>query len=152
MKRRHFIQGAVAAGGALAFPAIVTGQSQYKAEYKLSTVVGPAFPWGKGGEIWGNLVKEKTNGRINIKMYPGVSLVQGDQTREFSAIRQGVIDMAIGSTINWSRRLLRKRPKSWPSARSRSRNWTMEIWFCAAMLAMARSTSPSSTLAPLSRA
>jgi tripartite ATP-independent transporter DctP family solute receptor len=102
MKRRHFIQGAIGAGGALAFPAVVTGQSQYKAEYKLSTVVGPAFPWGKGGEIWANLVKEKTSGRINIKMYPGVSLVQGDQTREFSAIRQGVIDMAVGSTINWS--------------------------------------------------
>jgi TRAP-type C4-dicarboxylate transport system substrate-binding protein len=28
-------------------------------------------------------------GRINIKLYPGVSLIQGDQTREFSAIRQG---------------------------------------------------------------
>ncbi|MGP1693296.1 MAG: DctP family TRAP transporter solute-binding subunit, partial [Giesbergeria sp.] len=38
----------------------------------------------------------------NIKLYPGVSLIQGDQTREFSALRQGVIDMAIGSTINWS--------------------------------------------------
>jgi len=35
-------------------------------------------------------------------MYPGVSLIQGDQTREFSALRQGVIDMAVGSTINWS--------------------------------------------------
>jgi tripartite ATP-independent transporter DctP family solute receptor len=31
-----------------------------------------------------------------------VSLIQGDQTREFSALRQGVIDMAVGSTINWS--------------------------------------------------
>jgi len=31
-----------------------------------------------------------------------VSLINGDQTREFSAIRQGVIDMALGSTINWS--------------------------------------------------
>ena len=28
--------------------------------------------------------------------------MQGDQTRELTAIRQGVIDMAIGSTINWS--------------------------------------------------
>jgi tripartite ATP-independent transporter DctP family solute receptor len=74
----------------------------YKAEYKMSLVVGTAFPWGKGGEIWANLVRERTQGRINIKLYPGVSLVQGDQTREFSAIRQGVIDMAIGSTINWS--------------------------------------------------
>jgi tripartite ATP-independent transporter DctP family solute receptor len=37
-----------------------------------------------------------------MKLYPGVSLINGDQTREFSAIRQGVIDMALGSTINWS--------------------------------------------------
>jgi tripartite ATP-independent transporter DctP family solute receptor len=68
----------------------------------MSLVVGTAFPWGKGGEIWANLVKERTQGRINIKLYPGVSLVQGDQTREFTAIRQGVIDLAVGSTINWS--------------------------------------------------
>ncbi len=68
----------------------------------MSLVVGTAFPWGKGGEIWANLVKERTQGRINIKLYPGVSLIQGDQTREFSALRQGVIDMAVGSTINWS--------------------------------------------------
>lgn len=54
------------------------------------------------GQIWADLVKERTKGRINIKLYPGVSLIQGDQTREFSALRQGVIDMAVGSTINWS--------------------------------------------------
>ena len=68
----------------------------------MSSVVGTAFPWGKGGEIWANLVRERTQGRINIKMYPGVSLINGDQTREFTAIRQGVIDLAIGSSINWS--------------------------------------------------
>ena len=76
--------------------------ADYKAEYRLSTVLGPAFPWGKAGERWAELVKQKTDGRINVKLYPGTSLVGGDQTREFSAIRQGVIDMAIGSSINWS--------------------------------------------------
>jgi tripartite ATP-independent transporter DctP family solute receptor len=74
----------------------------YKSEYRLSTVLNNAFPWGQAGERWVELVKEKTQGRINIKLYPGVSLVGGDQTREFTAIRQGVIDMAVGSTINWS--------------------------------------------------
>jgi tripartite ATP-independent transporter DctP family solute receptor len=89
------------AGLALAVqPAL--SQTKYAAEYRLSTVVGTAFPWGKAGERWGELVRQRTNGRINIKMYPGASLVAGDQTREFSAIRQGVIDLAIGSTINWS--------------------------------------------------
>ncbi len=100
MKVRTLFKFAVAAT-ALAFTAISSAQN-YKSEYKMSLVVGTAFPWGKGGEIWANMVKERTNGRINIKLYPGVSLVQGDQTREFTAIRQGVIDMAIGSTINWS--------------------------------------------------
>ncbi|NLY64470.1 MAG: DctP family TRAP transporter solute-binding subunit [Alcaligenaceae bacterium] len=76
--------------------------SNYKSEYKLSIVVNTQFPWGKGAEIWSELVKERTEGRINIKIYPGTSLVQGDQTREFTAIRQGLIDMAVGSTINWS--------------------------------------------------
>ncbi len=91
----------VMAASALTLATVSVAQN-YKDEYKLSTVVGTAFPWGQGAEIWSNLVRERTNGRINIKMYPGVSLVQGDQTREFSALRQGVIDMAVGSTINWS--------------------------------------------------
>lgn len=99
MFRRAALVAAVAAAFAAA-PAVA--QNKYAAEYRLSTVVGTAFPWGKGGEIWANKVRECSAGRINIKMYPGASLVAGDQTREFSAIRQGVIDLAIGSTINWS--------------------------------------------------
>ncbi len=102
MKLRTFLTTAVAAAAALAFSAPALAQSNYKSEYRMSLVLGPAFPWGKGGELWAAKVKEKTQGRINIKLYPGVSLIQGDQTREFSALRQGVIDMAIGSTINWS--------------------------------------------------
>jgi tripartite ATP-independent transporter DctP family solute receptor len=79
-----------------------SANAEYKAEYKMSLVLGPPTPWGMAGKIWADLVKERTQGRINIKLYPGVSLIQGDQTREFSALRQGVIDMAVGSTINWS--------------------------------------------------
>ncbi|MSQ53764.1 MAG: DctP family TRAP transporter solute-binding subunit [Betaproteobacteria bacterium] len=101
MKRRTIIAAFIAAGLALSSQAAFA-QSKYQAEYRLSTVVGTAFPWGKAGERWGELVKQRTSGRINIKMYPGTSLVAGDQTREFTAIRQGVIDLAIGSTINWS--------------------------------------------------
>ena len=106
MKQRRNLLAAAAAtalGAALTLGLPATVQAQnYKSEYRMSLVVGTAFPWGKGGEIWANKVKEKTQGRINIKLYPGVSLILGDQTREFSALRQGVIDMAIGSTINWS--------------------------------------------------
>jgi TRAP-type transport system periplasmic protein len=99
MQRRKFLAVALAA-------ALLAGGSasadSYRAEYRLSTVLNTAFPWGQAGERWAQLVKEKTQGRINIKLYPGTSLVGGDQTREFTAIRQGVIDLAVGSTINWS--------------------------------------------------
>ncbi|MBN9461888.1 MAG: DctP family TRAP transporter solute-binding subunit [Burkholderiales bacterium] len=105
MDRRSLLKAGAAGSAALAAPFVVTRAAHaqhYKAEYRLSTVVGTAFPWGKGAEIWINLVRERTQGRINMKLYPNVSLINGDQTREFSAIRQGVIDVAVGSTINWS--------------------------------------------------
>ena len=103
MKFRRTLVSLLAAAAALgAFSTPAVADMPYKSEYRLSLVLGTAFPWGKGGQIWADLVKERTKGRINIKLYPGVSLIQGDQTREFSALRQGVIDMAVGSTINWS--------------------------------------------------
>ena len=102
MKFRRTLLGLALAATALGFGTGAMAQAAYKPEYKMSLVLGPPTPWGMAGKIWSDLVKERTAGRINIKLFPGVSLVQGDQTREFSALRQGVIDMAVGSTINWS--------------------------------------------------
>jgi TRAP-type transport system periplasmic protein len=102
MKMRRTLVGLVAAAAALGAMSTTALAQSYKSEYRMSLVLGTAFPWGKGGQIWADLIRERTKGRINIKLYPGVSLIQGDQTREFSALRQGVIDMAVGSTINWS--------------------------------------------------
>ncbi|MGQ3002944.1 MAG: DctP family TRAP transporter solute-binding subunit [Hydrogenophaga sp.] len=103
MKLRTFLTTTLAAAAlAVTTQGFAQSTSAYKAEYRMSLVLGTAFPWGKSGEIWSNLVRERTQGRINIKLYPGVSLLQGDQTREFSGLRQGVIDLAVGSTINWS--------------------------------------------------
>ncbi len=104
MRLRTFLTASAAAATllTLGLPAAQAQTAKYKDEYRMSLVLGTAFPWGQGGQLWADKVRERTDGRINIKLYPGTSLVQGDQTREFSAIRQGVIDMAVGSTINWS--------------------------------------------------
>jgi TRAP-type transport system periplasmic protein len=101
MKRRELVF-AGAGAASIALPRFAHAQGQYKAEYKMSTVVPPAFAWGKGGEIFGNLVRERTGGRINIKQYPGASLVQGQQDREFAAMRQGIIDVLCGAPVNWA--------------------------------------------------
>lgn len=102
MKRRQLIHLAGGCAASIALPRHASAQGTYRAEYKMSTVVPPAFAWGKGGEIFANLVRERTGGRINIKQYPGASLVQGQQDREFSAMRQGIIDVLCGAPINWS--------------------------------------------------
>ena len=95
---------ALAAGAAVlaAGPVAVVGAADYKPEYKISTVVPPPFPWGEAAQRWADLVGERTDGRITMKVYPGAQLVSGEQTKEFTAMRQGIIDAAVGSTINWS--------------------------------------------------
>ena len=71
-------------------------------EYSVSTVLSDAYPWGQAAVKWAELVEERSEGKIKLKIYPNAQLVSGDQTREFSAMRSGLIDMAVGSTINWS--------------------------------------------------
>ncbi len=85
-----------------AAPAAPAAAADYKAEYTVSTVLPAPFPWGIAADKWVELVKERTQGRINLKIYSNSQLVSGDQTKEFPAMRQGIIDMAVGSTINWS--------------------------------------------------
>jgi len=87
---------------AIAAVVATPAMAEYKKEYKVSTVLPAPFPWGVAADKWVELVKERTEGRINLKVYTGTQLVSGDQTKEFTALRQGIIDMAIGSTINWS--------------------------------------------------
>lgn len=74
----------------------------YKEEYKLSVVPAATSGWGKSATYFADRVKEKSNGRINIKVYPGGQLFAGKQTSEFPMVRNGAIDFAFGSTINWS--------------------------------------------------
>ncbi|WP_028238137.1 DctP family TRAP transporter solute-binding subunit [Stutzerimonas azotifigens] len=84
---------------AAALTAAVTAQAK---EYSVSTVLSDAFPWGQAAQKWADLVNERSEGRITLRVYPNAQLVAGDQTKEFSAMRSGLIDMAVGSTINWS--------------------------------------------------
>ena len=93
-------RGALLAG--LAAPMVARAQGQYRPEYKLSVVGNRPIPFAEGAFLWADLVTQRSGGRINVKVYPGSQLVGGDQTRELLAMRQGVIDFAVLSTINIS--------------------------------------------------
>ena len=64
--------------------------------------MGPAGPWGEASAKFADLLKERTQGRINVKNYYAGQLFAGKQTNEFILLNQGVADFAFGSTINWS--------------------------------------------------
>jgi tripartite ATP-independent transporter DctP family solute receptor len=83
----------------LAVPAVAAG---YKDEYKMDVVPGPATAWGMGAQYFADLVKEKSGGKINIKVYFGSQLSAGKQTSAFLLLRNGAIDFALQSVINWS--------------------------------------------------
>jgi TRAP-type C4-dicarboxylate transport system substrate-binding protein len=100
INRRHLLQSASIA--ALGAPALLRAQTAYKHEYRVSLVPGPNTAWYFGAERFMKLVNERTAGRINFKLYPGSTLVQGQQDKELTALRQGVIDVLVGTAVNWS--------------------------------------------------
>ncbi len=76
--------------------------AEFKKEYKMQINVGPQFYWGMGATKFAELVKEKTNGQINVKPYWGSSLLKGAQLKSAQLVANGVIDCAMESTINIS--------------------------------------------------
>ncbi len=84
---------------------LIPCQSQagnFKKEYKMQINVHPQFYWGMGALKFVELVKERTNGQINIKPYWGSQLLKGAQLKSAQLVANGVIDMAMESTINIS--------------------------------------------------
>jgi len=73
-----------------------------KVEYTMTVNVNPAFGWGMGAQKWCDLIKERTDGKINVKPYWDSQLLAGKQMNWFQAVAEGSIDFAVESTINSS--------------------------------------------------
>ena len=86
----------------LAVGITVPAMAAYKSEYKLDIVPSITTAWGQGAQYFADLVRTRTDGRVNIKVYPNAQLTTGKQTNAFMMIRNGAIDFACQSSINWS--------------------------------------------------
>ncbi|GHS86283.1 exported protein [Synergistales bacterium] len=82
--------------------AVPASAADYKAEYKLDIVPNLNTGWGMGATYFADLVRERSDGKINIKVYPNAQLSAGKQTNAFMLLRNGAIDFACQSTINYS--------------------------------------------------
>lgn len=100
--KRFFCWSALALCACLLTAPQPVAAAPYKAEYKLSVVPGATSGWGMTAAYFADLVRERSQGRINIKVYPSSQLLAGKQTSEFLMLRNGAIDFALASTINWS--------------------------------------------------
>ncbi len=72
-------------------------QSQYTRTMKLASAVPIDHPYNIGARKFADLIKERTGGRIEIKLYPSNQLGKGE--REMTeGIQQGAIDLLVSST------------------------------------------------------
>ena len=84
------------------FPTGPLAAAQYKPEFKMSINPSEETSWGRAAVRFAAAIKYRTQGRIQITNYFDGRATGGEQTREFQFLQEGVIDFAIGSTINWS--------------------------------------------------
>lgn len=72
-------------------------QAEYKATMKLASTQPMDHPYMVGAKKFADLIKERTSGRITIKLYPSNQLGKGE--REMTeGIQQGAIDLLVTST------------------------------------------------------
>lgn len=81
----------------LALSLAVPASAEYKATMKLASTQSMEHPYMIGAKKFADLIKERTNGRIEIKLYPSNQLGKGE--REMTeGIQQGAIDLLVTST------------------------------------------------------
>jgi tripartite ATP-independent transporter DctP family solute receptor len=70
-------------------------------ELKLAYVMAPGGPAHEAAELFANLVKEKTGGKLTVKLYPSAQL--GNDRELAEALMIGSVDLVVGGTapIGW---------------------------------------------------
>ena len=79
------------------FALAVPASAQYKATMKLATATAPEHPYNLGAQKFADLIKERTNDRIRIKIYPSLQLGKGEREM-LEGVQQGAIDLLVTST------------------------------------------------------
>jgi tripartite ATP-independent transporter DctP family solute receptor len=74
-----------------------------KISIKMSvTTPSEASPWNVGAKKWAELVKQRTNGRVEITTFPNEQLSSGNQQKGIEQVAAGVTGASLHSTIIYS--------------------------------------------------
>ena len=66
---------------------------------RLSHITSPGSSWDKGAHKFAELVRERSNGRLTVKVYAGAQLAQHNQKTELQQLCAGGIEMTLHSPI-----------------------------------------------------
>jgi len=87
-----FVCGALVFAGGESEKKTAPKQLTQKVTYKLAHVYNPGHPWDEGAKLAAKIIKEKTNGMIEVQVYPSSQLGTEEQATE--AVIFGSIEMA----------------------------------------------------------
>ncbi len=73
------------------------GAAEYKATMKLGSTQPMDHPYMVGAQKFADLIKQRTNGRIEIKLYPSSQLGKGEREM-VESLKQGTIELVVSST------------------------------------------------------
>jgi TRAP-type transport system periplasmic protein len=72
-------------------------KGEFKAQLKLASLTPASHTYNQAAARFAELVKERSNGRIQATVYPDVQLGKGEREL-LEAVQQGTIDIYVGST------------------------------------------------------
>jgi len=67
---------------------------------RLSHNTGDTTTWQKGAEKFGEILAAKTDGELDVRVFPNAQLSGGDQMRQAEMVGRGALDMVVTSAIN----------------------------------------------------
>ncbi|MGY6709774.1 MAG: DctP family TRAP transporter solute-binding subunit [Rhizobiaceae bacterium] len=68
--------------------------------FRLSHNTGDATTWHRGAEKFNELLREATDGEMEIRVFPNAQLSGGDQMRQAEMVGRGALDFVVTSAIN----------------------------------------------------
>lgn len=83
-------------------PATDAGTSDKVIELKMSTTTADTSTWAMGARKFAEIVKEKSDGKINITVYPNEQLSGGNQGKGIEMLMSGAADLSYHSNIIYS--------------------------------------------------
>jgi len=91
------ITGAALAASLAAALSVTTASAE---TLRLSHNTGDTTTWHQGAERFAELLNERTDGALSVRVFPNAQLSGGDQMRQAEMVGRGALDLVVTSAIN----------------------------------------------------